>query len=136
MASVQLVSDVRCQSLIHCAASYGERGSVLSLSHRRNHGYRRISNCGGGGVYTEGNFKEHNNIMEQGKDAKHSTTKLGRRQKLRRLGFSYLASSFLYMLTKVKALYNGFPSSGGGESRMGIEAPKAEAYFSVPVLPN
>ncbi|KAJ1396858.1 hypothetical protein SESBI_32250 [Sesbania bispinosa] len=52
-------------------------------------------------------------------------------QKLHRLGFSYLASSFLYIVTKVKAFYNGFPS----ESRMGIEAPMAEPYFSVPVLP-
>ncbi|KAL5099799.1 hypothetical protein RYX36_004126 [Vicia faba] len=135
MAS-QLVSDVRCQTLMHYAASYSERGSKKTLSCRHNYGYHKIENSK---IYTEeGNFKEQYNnkgSLDQ-KGAKRSTN-LGQAQKLQRLGFSYLATSFLYMVIKVKALYKGFIGDVGSESRMvGIEAPVAEAYFSVPVLPN
>ncbi|CAK8540220.1 unnamed protein product [Lathyrus sativus] len=137
MAS-QLVSDVRCQSLLmQYAASYGERGSKQKPFHRQNYGYRRIENSSI--IYPEESaFKEHKNKKESSheKGAKRSTN-LAQAQKLQRLGFSYLATSFLYMVIKVKAFYKGFIGDVASESRMvGIEAPVAEAYFSVPVLPN
>lgn len=132
MAS-QLVSDVRCQRLKHYAASYGERGSnggntTCTLSRRQSFGYHRIGKSRG--IHPEdNNFRENNKLG----------TKLARQQaqKLHRLGFSYLASSVIYIVTKVKAFYNGFLGDVASDSRMGIgEAPMAEAYFSVPVLPN
>ncbi|KAK7307386.1 hypothetical protein VNO77_40400 [Canavalia gladiata] len=130
MAS-QLASDVRCQRQMHSAASYGERGSHCSLSHRQSYGYHRIQ--------AEDNFKEqHHNNMGHEKGAKRSANR-GRQQaqKLHRLGFSYLASSFLYIVVKVKAFYNGFLGDVAGEPKMGLEAPTTtEPYFSVPVLPN
>ncbi|CAJ1930870.1 unnamed protein product [Sphenostylis stenocarpa] len=131
MAS-QFDSVVRSQRLMHCAASYGERGSRCPQSHRQNYEYHRI--------HPQGNFKEHhNNNMEHEKSAKRGTNR-GRQQaqKLQRLGFSYLASSFLYIVIKVKAFYNGFLGEVAGEAKiMGIEAPMTtEPYFSVPVLPN
>ncbi|XP_058777584.1 uncharacterized protein LOC131651879 [Vicia villosa] len=138
MAS-QLVSDVRCQPLLmQYAASYGERGSKQKPFRRQNYGYRRIENSI---INPEesATFKEHKNKKESSsyeKGAKRSTN-LAQAQKLQRLGFSYLATSFLYMVIKVKAFYTGFIGDVGNESRMvGIEAPVAEAYFSVPVLPN
>ncbi|XP_027362252.1 uncharacterized protein LOC113869921 [Abrus precatorius] len=128
MAS-QLAGDIRSQRLMHCAASYGERGSrCSSLAHHQSYIYHRIQ--------PEGNSKEHN--MGHEKDVKRST-KRGRQQaqKLHRLGFSYLASSFLYLVIKVKAFYNGFLGDVAGEPKIGIEAPMTnEPYFSVPVLPN
>lgn len=137
MAS-QLVSDVRCQRLMHRAASYGERGSCCSLSRRQSYGYHRIGNHSSG-IQPEGNFKEHNMGREKG-SANKRNTKPGRQQaqKLHTLGYSYIASSFLYIVTKFKAFYNGFLGDVGGESRRGtIEAPMTvDAYFSVPVLPS
>lgn len=136
MAS-QLVSDVRCQPLLmQYAASYGERGSKQKPFRRQNYGYRRIENS----IVQpeESAFKEHKNKKEssQEKGAKRSTN-LAQAQKLQRLGISYVATSFLYMVIKVKAFYKGFIGDVASESRMvGIEAPVAEAYFSVPVLPN
>ncbi|GAU15788.1 hypothetical protein TSUD_236040 [Trifolium subterraneum] len=137
MAS-QLVNDVRCQTLMHCAASYGERGSKKTLSRRKSYRYNRIENSI---IYPEdhGNFNKDNNnkggSLDQ-KGAKHSKN-LTQAQKLHRLGFSYLATSFLYIVIKVKAFYNGFLGDVASESRMmGIEAPMAEPYFSVPVIPN
>jgi len=126
-------SDVRSKSLMHCAASYGERGSLCSLSHRQNYEYLRIHPQGG-------DFKElHTNNMEREKGTKRVTNR-GRQQAqmLHRLGFSYLASSFLYIVIKVKAFYNGFIGEVSGEAKtMRIEAPMTtEPYFSVPVLPN
>ncbi|ESW30095.1 hypothetical protein PHAVU_002G124100 [Phaseolus vulgaris] len=131
MAS-QFDSDVRSKRLRHCAASYGERGSPSSLSHRQNYEYIRIQ--------PQGNIKEqHTNNMEREKGTKRGTNR-GRKQaqKLQRLGFSYLASSFLYVVVKVKAFYNGFLGEVSGEAKtMGIEAPMTTApYFSVPVLAN
>ncbi|KAL2348780.1 hypothetical protein Fmac_002780 [Flemingia macrophylla] len=115
----------QCQRLI-----YGERGSHCSLSHRQSYQYHRIQ--------PQANLKEHRNIAFE-KGAKRATNYRGRQQapKLHRLGFSYLASSFLYIVIKVKAFYNGFLGDGSGEAKMGIGAPMtAEPYFSVPVLPN
>lgn len=136
MAS-QLASDVRCQRLMHCTASCGERGSDCTLSHRQSYGYNRIRNHSGTPQDFEGNFKEHSMVRDKG--AKLSI-KLGRQQaqKLHRLGLSYLASSFLYIVTKVKALYNGFLGDVASEvpRNMVTEAPMTEPYFSVPVLPN
>ncbi|XP_058772640.1 uncharacterized protein LOC131646675 [Vicia villosa] len=128
MAS-QLVSDVRCQTPMHYAASYGERGSKKTLSRRRqNYGYHKIENSI---IYSS---TDKGSLDQKG--AKRSTN-LAQAQKLQRLGFSYLATSFLYMVIKVKAFYKGFIGDVGSESRMvEIEAPVAEAYFSVPVLPN
>lgn len=132
MAS-QFARDVKCKRLMHCAASYGERGSHCSLSRRQNYGYHPIQP-------EEENFNEHhnhnNNNLGCENGAKRGTNR-GRQQaqKLHRLGFSYLASSFLYLVIKVKAFYNGFLGDVAGEAKMGIEAP-TEAYFSVPVLPN
>lgn len=131
MAS-QFASEVRCMKLMHCAASYGERGNRCSLSHRQNYGYHRFQP-------EEWNFREHHNnnkTMGCEKGPKRGTNR-GRQQaqKLHRFGFSYLASSFLYLVIKVKAFYNGFLGDVTGEAKMGIEAP-TEAYFSVPVLPN
>ncbi|XP_061359895.1 uncharacterized protein LOC133303935 [Gastrolobium bilobum] len=133
MAS-QLVSDVRCQRPMHCATSYGERGSGgFLLSRSQSYGYHRIRNQSR--IQPEDNFKEHNIGRENG--AKRSIN-LSRQQaqKLHKLGFSYLASSFVYLVTKVKAFYNGFLGDVASESRMGVEAPMAGPYFSVPVLPN
>ena len=135
MAS-QLVSDVKCQTLMHCTASYGERGSKPTPSRRKSNGYRRIEK--NSIIYPEeSNFKEHKNkgsSLEKG--AKRSTN-LAQAQKLHRLGFSYIATSFLYIVIKVKAFYNGFLGDVASESRMiGIDAPMAEPYFSVPVIPN
>ncbi|CAK8540221.1 unnamed protein product [Lathyrus sativus] len=135
MAS-QIVSDVRCQTLMHYAASYGERGSKKTLSSPQNYSYHKIKNSK---IYTgEGNFKEmYNNKESLDQKGAKSSTNLAQAQKLQRLGFSYLATSFLYMAIKVKAFYKGFIGDVASESRMvGIEAPVAEAYFSVPVLPN
>ncbi|WJX56110.1 hypothetical protein P8452_46557 [Trifolium repens] len=100
MAS-QLVNDVRCQTLMHCAASYGERGSKQTLSRRKSYRYNRIENSI---IYPE----DHDNFkgsLDQ-KGAKRSKN-----------------------LTQAQKLHS--------ESRMmGIEAPMAEPYFSVPVIPN
>ncbi|BAT99776.1 uncharacterized protein LOC124821656 [Vigna umbellata] len=125
-------SVVRSKRLMHRAASYGERGSLCSLSHLQNYEYLRIQ--------PQGNFKEHHtNNMGREKGTKRGTNR-GRQQaqKLHRLGFSYLASSFLYIVIKVKAFYNGFLGEVSGEAKtMSIEAPMTtETYFSVPVLPN
>ncbi|KAK7252569.1 hypothetical protein RIF29_36616 [Crotalaria pallida] len=133
MAS-QLVSDVRCQRLMHCAASYGERGSFnncSSLSHRqKSYGYHRIRNQHSA-IQPEGSFKEHNMGHEKGANKRKGRQQA---QKLHTLGFSYLATSFIYLVTKVKAFYNGFLGDAASES---IEAPMTtETYFSIPVLPN
>ncbi|TKY70166.1 hypothetical protein E2542_SST06453 [Spatholobus suberectus] len=107
-----------------------ERGSRCSLSHRQNCGYHRIQ--------PEGNFKEHHSNMGREKGSKRGTNR-GRQQaqKLHRFGFSYLASSFLYIVIKAKAFYSGFLGDVAGEAKRGIEAPMTtEPYFSVPVLPN
>ncbi|KAK7407018.1 hypothetical protein VNO78_08658 [Psophocarpus tetragonolobus] len=126
----RFVSDVRCKRVRHCTASYGESGSHCSLSHRQIYEYHRIQ--------PEGDLKEHNihnnnNNLGREKGPKRGTNR-GRQQaqKLHRLGFSYLASSFVYIVIKVKAFYNGFLGDVAGEA---IEAP-TEPYFSVPVLPN
>ncbi|QCD90936.1 hypothetical protein DEO72_LG4g1897 [Vigna unguiculata] len=108
MAS-QFDGVVRSKRLIHCAASYGERGSPCSLSHLQNYEYLRIQ--------PHGNFKEHpTNNMEREKGTKRGTNRV----------------------IKVKAFYNGFLGEVSGEAKtMSIEAPMTtETYFSVPVLPN
>jgi hypothetical protein len=130
MAS-QLVNDVRCQTLMHCAASYGERGSKQTLSRRKSYRYNRIENSI---VYPEDHDTFKGSLDQKG--AKRSKN-LTQAQKLHRLGFSYLASSFLYIVIKFKVFYNGLLGDVASESRMmGIEAPMAEPYFSVPVIPN
>lgn len=97
-----------------------------SLSQRQSYGYRRIQH-------------ERNNMIRE-KGAKCGTNNKGRKQaqKLQRLGFSYLASSFLYLVIKVKVFYNGFLGDVAGEAKMGIEPSPmtTEPYFSVPVIAN
>ncbi|CAL0314227.1 unnamed protein product [Lupinus luteus] len=129
MAS-QLVSAVRRHRLMHCATSNKERGSFCSqLSHRQSYEYHRIEDHSA--IQVEGNFNKNNNMgCEKG-----ANKRIGRQQvqMLQTLGFSYLTSSFIYIITKVKALYNGFLGDGASES---IETPMTETYFSVPVIPN
>jgi len=121
---------------MHCAASYGERGSKPTLSRRKSHGYRRIEK--NSIIYPEeSNFKEHKNKGSSHEKGAKRSTNLAQAQKLHRLGFSYIATSFLYIVIKVKAFYNGFLGDVASESRMTrIDAPMAEPYFSVPVIPN
>ncbi|KAE9596862.1 hypothetical protein Lalb_Chr16g0380541 [Lupinus albus] len=130
MAS-QLVSDVRRKRLMHCATSNRKRGSVCSqLSHPQSYEYHRIEYHSA--IQVEGNLNKNNNM---GCDEKGANKHIGRQQvqMLHTLGFSYLASSFIYIITKVKAFYNGFLGDAASES---IEAPITETYFSVPVIPN
>ncbi|XP_016200586.1 uncharacterized protein LOC107641618 [Arachis ipaensis] len=134
MAS-QLASNTRCQTLTHCTASYGERGSGsrrrggCKLSHR----YRRITNhCGDNDGSGNASTQQEQDLNTK-KGAKQQLA-----QKLHRLGFSYLASSFIYVVTKVKAFYNGFLGDVSNQQNIitAMEAPLTEPYFSFPVLPN
>ncbi|KAL1315872.1 hypothetical protein AAHE18_15G020500 [Arachis hypogaea] len=134
MAS-QLASNTRCQTLMHCTASYGERGSGsrrrggCKLSHR----YRRITNHGSDNDEGSGNAStQQEQDLNKKKGAKQQLA-----QKLHRLGFSYLASSFIYVVTKVKAFYNGFLGDVSNQPNAitAMEAQLTEPYFSFPVLP-
>ncbi|KAE9613227.1 hypothetical protein Lal_00027702 [Lupinus albus] len=129
MAS-HLVSDVRNQRLMHRAASYGERDKFCSLSHHQSYGYHRLESHSV--IQLEDNSEEHN----IGSEKKSANTRTGRQQAqimLNTFGFSYISSSFLYIVTKVKAFYNGFLGDAARES---IQAPMTETYFSLPVIPN
>lgn len=112
------------------------RGSGYTLCRRQTYEYHRIENSRSIHPEEGSLFKEHSNI----KGAKRGTNNIARQlqaQKLHRLGFSYLTTSFIYLVTKVKVFYNGFLGDVATESKMGsIEAPMGEPYFSVPVLAN
>lgn len=134
----QVASNVICwqakgQKLMQNSAAYEERGGNSSLFHRQNCGYyHRIGN--GSHHPAKSIITEH--CTEREKSAKGSTKGGRQAPMLHYLGFSYLASSFHYLLRKVKAFYNGFLVEVSSESRMGSEAPMVEPYFSIPVLPQ
>ncbi|KAF7829123.1 hypothetical protein G2W53_020287 [Senna tora] len=140
-AQAQVAISVTCrgQKLIQSnagAANYGERGSNCTLSHRQNYCYHRIGNSHRHPA-PESNFTQHTS-GRAGKSSEKSSTKQGRQAPmLHHLGFSYLASSFHYILRKVKAFYNGFLGDPATESRIASstsEAPMVEPYFSIPVV--
>lgn len=130
----QLASNVTSEQARYRRAAYGERGSNCSLSHRQNYGYHRIGN--GTRQPAESNFTKHCTGRE--KIAKGSPKRGPQQaQKFHQLGFSYLASSFHYILRKCKAFYNGFLGDvASTDSGMGSEAPMVDPYFSIPVLPQ
>ncbi|CAL0311735.1 unnamed protein product [Lupinus luteus] len=105
-----------------------EKEKFCSLSHHQSYGYHRLESHSA--IQPEENSKEHNIGSE-----KSANKRTGRKQAqmLGTFGFSYLASSFIYIVTKVKAFYNGFLGDAASQS---IEAPMTETYFSVPVIPN
>ncbi|OIW10739.1 hypothetical protein TanjilG_27685 [Lupinus angustifolius] len=105
-----------------------EREKFCSLSNHQSYGYQRLERHSA--IQPEDNSKEHNIGSE-----KSANKRRGRQQAqmLHTFGFSYLASSFLYIVTKVKAFYNGFLGDAASES---IEAQMTETYFSLPVIPN
>ncbi|MED6207199.1 hypothetical protein PIB30_033592 [Stylosanthes scabra] len=141
MAS-QLAINTRCQTLIHCTASYGERGrdsshprrSGCTLSHR----YRRIRNLSdddNNGTTPPPQPQPQQDLKN--KEHKKQQQQLGGREqaeKLHRLGFSYLASSFIYLVTKFKAFCNGFLGDvpPNHQPNVTMEPPLTEPYFSFP----
>ncbi|KAI4327923.1 hypothetical protein L6164_020332 [Bauhinia variegata] len=135
--ATQLVSinNAKCQRATGhkqelTSAAYRERGRKTSPSNHQNYAYHRILNSS----EPETNFRQDNGHAKGGK---HSSTRSQAADKPHQLGFSYLASSFRYIIMKVKAFYNGFLGDSSNESAMGSgEAPVVEPYFSVPVLPN
>nr|XP_004512354.1 uncharacterized protein LOC101498814 isoform X2 [Cicer arietinum] len=97
--SSQLVSDVRCDTLMHYAASYGERGSNnYKLTRRQTYEYHRIEK--NSISPEEGNFKEHNNNE---KSAKRSTNYQARQQaqKLHRTYIAFLCQNGIGWMQKL-----------------------------------
>ncbi|KAI4314591.1 hypothetical protein L6164_027481 [Bauhinia variegata] len=124
------ISNVKCRQAEghkqECNEAYRERGRKKSSPPSlQNFAYHCIRNS-----------SELETNLGHAEAAKRSSKRSPRAEKLHQLGFSYLESSFRYILTKVKAFCNGFLRDSGIESAMGSEAVMVEPYFSIPVLPN